>query len=173
MNKTQTRYKFTVCPGNNSNIVRMCMQLRMDRWEETNNSDKIFNFKWQPYSRGIQFDVVNQFGTRQLINHFNNHAIITTKHQLFENMAVWCELKKINVFKILPITFTLQMENINCAVEMDKFLQYFCYLQLKQDVIKLNKKFGSSMHLPQFFKIQEKVRNAGQTSKFELPSSHF
>jgi hypothetical protein len=45
------------------------------------------------------------------------------------------------------------MENLNCAAEFDKFLQYFTYLELKKDVVKLNTKFGSNMHLPQSFKI--------------------
>ena len=134
MNKTLSRYKFIVCPGNNSNIVRRCIQLREDRWEETTASDKLFNFKWQPFSRGIQFEIINQFGTKQLINHLSNHALLTTKHQLFENLTVLCESKKLNVFKILPITFTLQMENINCSAEFEKFLTFFNYLNIKKNV---------------------------------------
>jgi len=59
MNKTVTKFKFVVCPGNNSDIVRRCLRLREERWEETGSSDKLFNFKWQPFSRGIQFDMVN------------------------------------------------------------------------------------------------------------------
>lgn len=63
-NKGLQRFKFAICPGNNSNIIRRCMQLREERWEETNSFDKMFNFKWQPFSRGIKFDSVNSFGFR-------------------------------------------------------------------------------------------------------------
>jgi hypothetical protein len=57
-------------PGNNGTMVRKCMALRHDRWQETSSFDKLYNFKWQQLSRGIHFDQVNSFGTRQLINHF-------------------------------------------------------------------------------------------------------
>jgi hypothetical protein len=87
------------------------MLLRADRWEETNSFDKLFNFKWQPVSWGINFDAINSFGTRQLVNHFNNHAIITTKDQLFENVALYCEQRKLNVFETLPLTFTLSLDS--------------------------------------------------------------
>ena len=59
MNKTLGKYKFIVFSGNNSEVVKRCIKLREDRWEETSTSDKLYNFKWQPVSRGIQFDIVN------------------------------------------------------------------------------------------------------------------
>lgn len=83
------------------------MELRHQRWQETSSFDKLFNFKWQQWSRGVQFDLVNSCGTRQLINHYQNHQILTTKHQLFECMTSHCELNKVNVFDYLPITFSL------------------------------------------------------------------
>lgn len=64
MNKSVKRFQYVIIAGNNGNVVRRCMQLREERWEETNSFDKLYNFKWQPISRGIQFEVVNQFGTR-------------------------------------------------------------------------------------------------------------
>jgi hypothetical protein len=73
MNRSVQKYKFAICSGNNSNIVRRCMLMRSERWEETNSFDKLYNFKWQPFSRGIKFESVNSFGVRQLINHLPNH----------------------------------------------------------------------------------------------------
>jgi hypothetical protein len=67
------------------------MQLRAEHWEETSAFDKLFNFKWQPVSWGINFEAINAFGSRQLVNHFQNHNILTTKDKLFENMAAHCE----------------------------------------------------------------------------------
>ena len=46
MNKTEHKLKFSICNGNNSSVVRKCMLLRDERWEETNIFDKLFNFKW-------------------------------------------------------------------------------------------------------------------------------
>jgi hypothetical protein len=63
-NKTQMKLKYAICKGNNSNIIRRCMSLRSERWDETNSFDKLFNFKWQPISRGVQFESINSFGVR-------------------------------------------------------------------------------------------------------------
>ena len=72
-NKAVSKYKYCIIDGNNSRIIRDCMALRDDRWEETSTFDKIFNFKWQPISRGINYDTVSTFGTRQLVNHIKGH----------------------------------------------------------------------------------------------------
>jgi hypothetical protein len=64
MNSNPGLLKYSVCPGNNCNVVRRCMELRHDRWEETSTFDKLYNFKWQQLSRGISYDLVNSCGTR-------------------------------------------------------------------------------------------------------------
>ena len=55
------------------------MELRAERWEETSDFDTLFNFKWHPISKGIKFDQVNTHGSRQIVNHFENHDCFTTK----------------------------------------------------------------------------------------------
>lgn len=58
------KYKYIVCPGNNSGVVKKCLELRGERWEEGNDFDTLFSFKWNPISRGIKFDQVNTHGQR-------------------------------------------------------------------------------------------------------------
>jgi len=128
-NKGQGKYKYIVVSGNNSNIIRKCMQLRSERWEETNSFDKLYNFKWQPISWGINFDANNSFGTRQLVNHFANHNILTTKDKLFENVVAHCEAQKINAFSSLPVTFVLSLDSHFFANEIEKFCSYFMTIE--------------------------------------------
>ena len=111
MNRQQAKNKFYIQGGNYSHIVKDCMLLREDQWEETHSFDKLFNFKWQPWARGLQFGSVNSFGTRQIVNHLQNHNLLSTKHLLFENLALYCEAKKQNVFRTVPLTFTLETEH--------------------------------------------------------------
>ena len=59
LNKGVNKFKFVLITGNNSACVRKCMALRADRWEETNHFDKLYNFKWQPTSRGLNFNLNN------------------------------------------------------------------------------------------------------------------
>jgi len=42
-----------IVPGNNGVLVRKCMELRHERWQETTPFDKLYNFRWQQLSRGI------------------------------------------------------------------------------------------------------------------------
>jgi hypothetical protein len=80
MNRGSQKLKYFVSPGNNSQVIKKCMLLRSDRWEETNSFDKLYNFKWQPWARGIPFNAVSAQGTKQLVNHLPNHYLLTTKH---------------------------------------------------------------------------------------------
>lgn len=56
--------QYIICPGNNSQVIKKCMDLRAERWEETYDFDTLFNFRWHPISRGIKFEQVNTHGTR-------------------------------------------------------------------------------------------------------------
>lgn len=53
---TNQKYKFIVNSGNNSNLIKRCLELRSDRWEEGNDFDTLFSFKWNPISKGLKFD---------------------------------------------------------------------------------------------------------------------
>jgi len=116
---------YIICPGNNSGIVKRCMDLRLERWEETHDFDTLFHFKWHPVSRGIKFDLVNTHGTKQLVNHFENHQIFTTKDLMFRHLFNHCEAKKLNVFDFVPLTFILEVDSVNSASDYERFLNYF------------------------------------------------
>ena len=127
-NRAQGKYKYFIgVQGNSSQVIRRCLQLREDRWEETREGDKLFSFKWQAWSRRLgNFSAINTFGQRQLVNHVPGHEQLTTKDLLFENVALLCELRKIDVFTVLPVTFTLKLENRDSTVqEFTKFMNIF------------------------------------------------
>ena len=91
-------YKFIVVPGNNSGLVRRAIA-RRDWWIEIPAVHSMYNFKWQPVSYGIKFELLsplkpkpgeigggNQFSTfqsniennpteniKQMVNHFEFH----------------------------------------------------------------------------------------------------
>lgn len=171
LNKSPMRLKYAIAKGNNSNILRKCMLLRNERWEETNSFDKLYNFKWQPISRGIVFDQINSFGTRQVINHIESHPQLTTKDRLFENLVALCEQRKLDVFKIVPITFMLQFDSCFVSNELEKFLHYFNTIAKSTDVDEVNAKCGS-LTLPVLPKLIERIKGSNQSSKFVMPKSH-
>lgn len=87
--------------GNNSGVVKRCMENRAG-WEETADFNTMFNFKWQQTSYGIRFDQLSINGKKQMVNHFINHASITTKDNLFKNLYDYLDNK---VFDYVPLTF--------------------------------------------------------------------
>jgi len=38
-------------------------------WEQTAIYDNLFNFKWQPISFGIKYDMLSKYGYKQIVNH--------------------------------------------------------------------------------------------------------
>lgn len=38
-------------------------------------------------------------------------------------------MKKINAFEFLPITFVLEVNSMNYAYDLDKFITYFSYIE--------------------------------------------
>ena len=54
-------YKFIVTQGNNSGLIKKAM-LRRSWWIEIQPVHTLFNFKWQPESKGINY---NRLGYQQ------------------------------------------------------------------------------------------------------------
>ena len=138
MHRTVQKYKYFIAAGNNSQVVKRCMDLRDDRWEETTASDKLYNFRWQPWGRLIDYKSVNSFGVRQLVNHLQGHEFLSTKHLLFESMTSFCEAKKMDVFKMLPLTFSLELQHDGSQEELQKFLSVFNLLDKGSGLEEVN-----------------------------------
>jgi len=120
--------------GNNCNIIRSAFEKRSDYWKEVPNFNLNFNFKWQPFSKGLRFDQLS-FTQKQMVNHFEYHAEVTTKDGLFKNMLSYAQSHKLNVFDYVPLTFTVDLDNDPKGSDLDKFVQ--CYNML--DVAQFNK----------------------------------
>lgn len=55
---------------------------------------------------------VGDINSRQMINHLEHHSLITEKFNLLMVMQKWCDLNKENVFDIMPVTFYIEMPNV-------------------------------------------------------------
>ena len=116
-------YTFVITFGNNSQIIRRCIEKRPD-WKEAPEFTSIFDFKWQPFSKGFRFDQIS-ISKKQMINHFENHFEITTKDWLFRNLLIYSEHIKRNVFDYVPLTFLLDMDSETFSFDFDRFVH--CY----------------------------------------------
>eukprot|EP00826_Nyctotherus_ovalis_P065252 TRINITY_DN9586_c0_g1_i7.p1 TRINITY_DN9586_c0_g1~~TRINITY_DN9586_c0_g1_i7.p1 ORF type:complete len:521 (-),score=99.88 TRINITY_DN9586_c0_g1_i7:21-1583(-) len=116
-------YMFVITFGNNSNLVRRCMERRSD-WKEASESCSIFSFKWQPFSKGLRFDQLS-VSQKQMANHFEHHHEITTKDRLFTNLLLHLDHSRRNVFAFVPITFLLDLDSDDFSLDLERFAH--CY----------------------------------------------
>jgi len=116
-------YTFVIMPGNNSQIIKRVLEKRYD-WKEAPGFCSIYNFKWQPFSKGLRFDQIS-LSQKQMINHFENHHEVTTKDCLFKNLLTYVEHKRGNVFDYVPLTFLLDVDSETYALDYEKIIH--CY----------------------------------------------
>ena len=80
-------------PGNNSEVVKKCLEQRTYWKECTNPNTEFFNFKWKETSYGIDFANLSKITVaNQMTNHFEYHTQISNKHYLFINLLKYCEV---------------------------------------------------------------------------------
>ena len=74
-------------------------------WIEIPNYNSLYNFKWQPFSKGLKFEDLDLQTIKKVVNHLEFHSELSQKRKLFENMKKYCELQKTNVFEVVPLTY--------------------------------------------------------------------
>ncbi|CAI2376333.1 unnamed protein product [Moneuplotes crassus] len=170
INAQKQSLKFIIMKGNNSNVIERCMKLRPG-WEQTVQFDTMFNFKWQQTSHGIRFDQLSINGKKQLVNHLENHAQITTKDCLFKNL---CEHLDKTVFEYVPMTFCIesQLDSYDSDLQRFKSLQQLVYRYSKQEIEK--EEFVDQFSHKYYPIIASKKNRRTKTiEKLNLPDTHF
>ena len=105
---------YIIKPENCGYLIKKCFEHRLNWRETSENAFVKFNFKWQQCNNGIDFSSLSKYGShKQMVNHFENHYSISNKANLFMNLMRYCEIKDINVFKIIPVTILFNYENQN------------------------------------------------------------
>ena len=105
---------YAIVPGNASYLVKNCMYHRTNWKESFSTVTNMFNFKWQQNTHGINYDKLGCYGNiRQVVNHFENHFVISNKANMFINLMFYCEQRKISVFKYVPFTIIFDLEILN------------------------------------------------------------
>ena len=105
---------YLILPGNASYLVENCMRHRINWIKPFSVVSTLFNFKWQELSYGIDYSSLGCFpNIKQVVNHFENHFVITNKAKMFINLLNYCERRNISIFKYVPFTiiFNLRDEN--------------------------------------------------------------
>lgn len=102
-NEEEGLYKYQLIRGNNSSLVQRVLDSRPNWSELESRHLTIYQFKWAPVSRCINYEQLNIHKQRKVVNHLERHDALTTKDLLYLNMYKFCESQKVNVFKYMPI----------------------------------------------------------------------
>ncbi|CAI2384071.1 unnamed protein product [Moneuplotes crassus] len=109
------KFKYVIAPGNNSKLIREVMKQR-SWWIEIPNYNSLYNFKWQPFSKGIKFEDLDIHTLKRVVNHLEGHPQLSQKRKMFENIRRYCQIIKANCFDFVPLTYCIDVDtsSTNC-----------------------------------------------------------
>lgn len=126
-NRKNLHYKFQIFPGNNSELVERvftegCPRRAQVWFDLGNRQQNHYHFRWAPISRSVNFERLSHNFT-QVANHFEGHAELSRKHELFKNIRSHIETlnsknKSQNssspahvpmLFQIMPLQFHIRI----------------------------------------------------------------
>jgi hypothetical protein len=117
-------YTYLIIRGNNSDLIKRCMQLR-ENWREAGVFEAA-NFRWQQSSSGLDFSLYSTFNTgRRIVNHFEYHNQISNKLNLLINMMKFCESRGLDVFDYIPMTILIQYDSTNFLKQFQNFKEFY------------------------------------------------
>ena len=104
-------FYYLILPGNASYLIERCMYHRINWMKPFSVVSTMFNFKWQELSYGIDYSSLGCFqNVNQIVNHYENHPVISNKAKMFINLMNYCEKRNISVFKYVPFTIIFELK---------------------------------------------------------------
>ncbi|EAS04555.2 tubulin-tyrosine ligase family protein (macronuclear) [Tetrahymena thermophila SB210] len=121
----EIKLNYSICYGNNSNLIRRVMQKRQPLWNEISTTLSNYQFRWQPTSQGFNFHSSQENPKYpKVFNHFEFHKHLSDKSFLLFNVVNYCVKNNIDAFEFMPISFYFDFNE----EKFEKDLQKFSYL---------------------------------------------
>lgn len=147
-------YHYQIGPFNNQEDVIRAMRTR-PHWREGSDQE-VINFEWKTSSKGMNFTTVAR-DSKQVLNHFEFHKLISTKFGLFESLSFLAEKKKFDIFGIIPLTFSFDSTSNSFTSELAEFERFFKFVKIMNE----------SGRTHQFEPIHQVVQNIQKTIQKE------
>ena len=169
-------YKFIVRPENCGYLIVKCFKHRKN-WTEIKNDydNQNFHFKWQQNNKNIFFNTLSQnYGHKQMVNHFEFHNLLTNKANLFYNMMTYAEIMDENVFKYIPFTILFEYHNDNYFKKIEKYEYLFNNIQKfivkYDDINKIKIRHINGRLYSSFFPFDNHL---GSRTAINIPETHY
>jgi hypothetical protein len=146
-------------------------------WIELVGVTSSFNFKWQSFSNGIRYDLLNTFNCKQAVNHLEFHAELSAKSNLFMNLQNYSEINKENVFNYLPITFFISINpskpNGQLLNAINNFTTFYNILENNKHLLNEKQQDKKSNTANPLYPITFDKRSIHPYSRYTMPLCHF
>ena len=169
--KKNNLYQYLILKGNASYLVKYCMAHRVNWIPVENPSENCnsFNFKWKELSYGIDYNSLNRNpGMKQIVNHFENHYVISNKANMFINLLKYCEQRKISAFKYVPFTIVFKIKDRRKIKNKDKQSRWLEKLEKLKDFIQnIEKNVKNYKEIGKFYSDEEYIKDKEKRNEFE------
>ena len=171
-NKKNNIYQYIILKGNASYLIKNCMKHRINWVEADNNLDNnnnMFNFKWKELSFGIDYNNLNRNpGMKQIVNHYENHYVLSNKANMFINMMKYCEQRKLSIFKYVPFTIVFKIKDRRKIKNNEKQKRWMEKLEkLKNFIHNINTNIKEFNEIGNFYYNEDFIKDKEKRNEFE------
>ncbi|CAI2364892.1 unnamed protein product [Moneuplotes crassus] len=120
--RLRIKFKYIIVKGNNSGLIREALKTR-PQWMEIPNIHSMYNFKWQPFSNGINFGSLGRkAGIKQIVNHLKKHKAISNKVCLLDTLSKYFGP---DLFQYVPVTMSVAVKPGDSMKSLNEALKPF------------------------------------------------
>ena len=169
--KKNNIYQYLILKGNASYLIRNCMKHRINWTEVENIPENIncFNFKWKELSNGIDYNSLNRNpGMKQIVNHYENHYVLSNKANMFINIMKYCEQRKLSIFKYVPFTIVFKIKDRRKIKNTEKQQKWSEKLEkLKNFIQNINTNIKDYNDIGRYYYNEAYIKDKEKRNEFE------
>ena len=170
--KKNNLYQYLILKGNASYLVKHCMAHRVNWAPVENPPDNFnaFNFKWKELSYGIDYNSLNRNpAIKQIVNHYENHYVLSNKANMFINLMKYCEQRKISLFKYVPFTIVFKIKDRRKIKNIENQNKWTEKLEkLKNFIQNIDKNVKNYNEIGKFYYNDEYIKDKEKRNEFEI-----
>ena len=168
--------------GNDISTIKKCFEHR-ENWQmapQSYTQDKV-NLIWAPISSQINYNEINKDNEnnnnnnkdiKTLMNHYEFHSQLSNKLKMFQNLLIYCEENKYDLFAFVPLTILIEYQSSSFLHQFSSFSYIFNNINSFLSEVGMPK--DSKKKYRNYFYIDSKLDNkVGLKTTVYIPHTHY
>ena len=168
--------------GNDISTIKKCFKHR-ENWQMAPQSytlDQV-NLIWAPISSQINYNEINKDNEnnnnnnkdiKTLMNHYEFHSQLSNKLKMFQNLLIYCEENKYDLFAFVPLTILIEYQSSSFLHQFSSFSYIFNNINSFLSEVGMPK--DSKKKYRNYFYIDSKLDNkVGLKTTVYIPHTHY